>query len=389
MGWNDPGNNNPWNTGGGNNGNRGGNKNEPDLDELAKKLQEKLSGIFGGGSGGNGKSSAGGNAGLFGLLLAGLIIAAAFSAMHKINPGEEGVVLRFGKDVNTTLQPGLSVRMPWPIETVQRVDVKQVRETAFNGTMLTQDDNLVDILLTVQYRISDAREYLFYDQLPHVTMGKATASAIREVIGKTSMEGALKDDRIGVANRTMETLQEILNNYRTGLKVSSVNLDRSQAPKEVQGAFEDAIKAGTDKERMKNEAEAYANDVVPKARGAAARIVQEAQGYRDSVIARAEGEASRFDQLLKEYRRSPRVLRDRLYLDAMEEVLSSTSKVIVDNKDGGNTLMYLPIDKLIEKGNKTSQSSTSNANTKSTSSGSTVSAPVNNTRSRDRYRETR
>lgn len=352
MGWNEPGNNDPW-SGGSNGGGRrpnGGQEGPPDLDEALRKLQAQLSAMFGGG--GN-KGGSGGNAGAPGfggiIVLALLLLlgAAAVSSVHIIEPAERGVVMRFGRYVDT-LPPGLSMRLPFPIERVISVDVEQVRRLDYAGTMLAKDENIVDIKLALQYRIGDPYQYLFSVENPETTIKEATASAFREVVGQNTMDFVIKDGRSEVAARAKELLQEILDGYKTGLVVAGVNLANAQAPAAVQAAFEDANKAREDGERLKNEGEAYANDVIPKARGGAARVLEEANAYKASLVAKAEGESERFTKLLREYKKAPDVTRDRLYIETIEGIYADTSKVIVDTSDGSNPLMYVPLDKIMQ-----------------------------------------
>lgn len=360
MAWNEPGGGkDPW-------GGRGGDQGPPDLDEIVRKMQNKMGGLFGGRKGGGGVG-AGGSGG--GMMVAGVIAVVAVlvwlaSGFYIVDEGKRGVQLRFGEFRQITM-PGLHWHIPYPIEQVERVDVEQrrfvevgYRSVAGSGSssaqpvpkealMLTQDENIVDIRVAVQYQVKDAREYLFNVRDPDVTLKQATESAIREVIGKSRMDFVLTEGRSEVAGLAKDLIQSILDQYNAGLLVTTVNMQDAQPPEEVQGAFVDAIKAREDEERQKNEAQAYANDIIPKARGAAARILEEANGYQLSVIARAEGEASRFEQLLTEYAKAPEVTRKRLYLDTMEEVLANSSKVTVDVSKGNN-LLYLPLDQMLQ-----------------------------------------
>ncbi|MDD9892396.1 MAG: FtsH protease activity modulator HflK [Gammaproteobacteria bacterium] len=390
MGWNEPGNNDPWSNGGSGNNSGGGRRpnggqdGPPDLDEALRKLQEQLGAMFGGGgkksSGGGGASA--GFGGILALILLLALGAAAVSSAHIIEPAERGVVTRFGRYVDT-LPPGLSFTLPFPIDRVEHVDVDQVRRLGYNGTMLTQDENIVDLKLVVQYKVDDPYRYLFALQDPEKTIDEATASAIREVVGKSKMDFVITDGRSELAENAKFLLQEVLNSYESGVIVVSVNLTDAQAPAAVQDAFEDAIKAREDGERLKNEGEAYANDVIPRARGRAARVLEEANAYRESLVAKAEGESERFTKLLAEYKKAPEVTRERLYLETIESVLGDTSKVMIDTDGNGNALMYLPIDKLMEKSAAGSSNSASNV---SSSSSTTTSQPLNQ---RARYRDGR
>lgn len=346
MAWNEPGGSgkDPW-------GSQGGDQGPPDLDELARKFQQKLGGLFGGKGGGSGGGSGGTGGGAsrigIGLVLGALVAVWVFSGIYIVAPAERAVVLQFGRYVKTT-GPGPHW-VPRFIQTVEKVNVEQIRNIQRQSSMLTQDENIISIALAVQYRVKDAKDYLFQVRDPDLTLREATESAMREVIGKSKLDFALTEGRSEIVARTEVLLQEILDNYVTGLQVTSVNLQDAQPPEQVQGAFDDAIKAREDEQRLKNEAEAYSNEVIPVARGNAARQLEEANAYKEQVIAQAEGEASRFEQLLAEYQKAPKVTRQRLYLETMESVLANSSKVMVD-VEGGNNLMYLPLDQLMQRG---------------------------------------
>lgn len=343
MAWNEPGpNRDPWNQGPGKPGNGG----PPDLDEMLKRLKAR----FGGGAGGGGGSRGGpasplpkATVGLVAAIIAGLWLASGF---YVVDEQERGVILRFGA-YDRTAVPGVGWRMPWPVESLERVNVTRVRQITDRQSMLTKDENIVDIELSVQYRVSSAEEFLFNVQDPDITLQQATKSAVREAVGQSGMDFILTEGRQAIADSTKQLLQDSLDSYKTGLIVTEVNLQQAQPPEAVQAAFADAIKAREDQERLKNEAQAYANDRLPKARGAAARQVEEATAYRDQVVARAEGDASRFKALLAEYRKAPAVTRDRLYLDSMSEVMSGSSKIMID-VDSGNPMFYLPLDQLLK-----------------------------------------
>ena len=371
MAWNEPGGSgkDPW----GSQGDQG----PPDLDELARKFQQKLNSLFGGKRGGG--SAGGGSVGPgktgrlgIGFIIALLALVWVLSGIYIVGPAERGVVLRFGKYVDTTT-PGPHW-FPRFIETVETVNVEQIRNVQRQALMLTQDENIISIALGVQYRVKDAKDYLFNVRDPDLTLRSATDSAMREVIGKSKLDFALTEGRSEIVARTEALIQEILDRYQSGLQITSVNLQDAQPPEQVQGAFFDAIKAREDEQRQKNEAEAYSNQVIPVARGNAARKLEEANAYKDQVIAQAEGEASRFSQLLAEYQKAPEVTRQRLYLDTMESVLSNTSKVVMDVKDG-NSLMYLPLDKLMQRSNPGIESSATGGSAASGSSGSGSTAP--------------
>lgn len=359
MAWNEPGGSkdkDPW--GGG----QGDGQGPPDLDEVVRKMQEKFRGIFGG-KGGAGKGGGPGRGASLGIGTLILVVVGlwALSGLYIVDEGKRGVVLRFG-DYKETAQAGLHWHIPYPIETVEIVDVEQIRtaEIGFRSgvggqtiqavpreaLMLTQDENIIDIKLAVQYRVQNASDYLFNVRNPDETLHQASESALREVIGKSKMDFALTEGRAEIVARTNTVTQNILDDYESGLQITSVNMQDAQPPEQVQDAFNDAVKAREDEVRLRNEAEAYANDILPRARGQAARIVEEANAYRDQVIARAEGDASRFEQILAEYQQAPGVTRERLYLDGVESILTNASKVMVD-VEGGNNLLYLPLDRLI------------------------------------------
>ncbi len=352
MAWNEPGGGNgskdPW-------GNKGGKQDgPPDLDEVFKKLNEKVTSIFGGkgGRASGGGSSAGGTKGL-GFIAAILVVLWAFSGIYIVDEGREGVILRFGGFDRIT-EPGPHW-YPRFIETVEIVDVERVRSINIGGTiheslMLTRDENIVDIQFAVQYKVSNVKNYIFNVRDPDTTLRQVSETAMREVVGKNDMDFVIKDGRVQVAVRTKDLMQKVLDIYKTGLVVTNLNMQNAQPPEQVQHAFNDAIKAREDKERLVNEAEAYSNDILPRSRGKAARMSQEAQAYRDEIIAKADGETSRFLKILTEYKKAPAVTRERLYLETMEEVLGKSNKVLIDVKKGNN-LMYLPLDRLGSRGN--------------------------------------
>lgn len=338
MAWNEPGkggrDRDPW-------GGRGDEPGGPDLDELIKGMQRKFGGLFGGGRKGGGRGETGSMVGLISIVV---LLVLAFEMIHIIEPSQRGVVLRFGAHVQT-LMPGPAIRLPRPFERVERVNVEEVERYSHKALMLTQDENIVDVELNVQFRRTDPTAYLFNVQNPESTLGEAAESAIREIAGKATLDFILTEGRAEVAASTRTLLQETLDQYEAGITVISVNLVDAQPPEPVQAAFADAIRAREDRERLVNEAQAYANDVVPRARGAAARQLEEANAYRESVTARAEGEASRFTQLLAEYQRAPDVTRQRLYIESIEAVLASANMVLMDGGDGNLTV--LPLDQLL------------------------------------------
>ena len=335
MAWNQPGNKgerpNPWGGGG---GNKGGN-NPPGLDDLLKKLN----GMFGGGSGG-GKFK---ETDLIKWVLGGVVVLWLVFGFYRVEQAEEAVILRFGK-IYSTQTAGLHWRPPL-IDRVQKVNIQRVEQSALNATMITEDANIVEIALSVQYRISDAKKYLMKVSNPESSLNHATESALRHVVGSSKMIYILNEGRATIARDVQPRLQGYLDSYNTGLTVTGVNILEALPPKEVKAAFDDVIRAKEDKERLKNQAETYANGIVPEARGQAARLMAEAEGYKLEVVDRASGDASRFDQLIAEYRKAPGVTRSRLYYETMESVLSKTSKVVVDGNN--NQMLYLPLDKMI------------------------------------------
>lgn len=345
MAWNEPGGSgdkDPW-------GNRG-NQGPPDLDEVFKNFQKKFGSLFGGKGGrGGGRRSGTGSGGTIGIAIVIAIVMLFWMAtgFYKIEEAERGIILRFGKHVDTT-QSGLHWHWPTPIESVTKVDITRVTPVPLRATMLTQDENIVDIEGTIQYQIADPTSYLFNVRIPEVSLTQAAESALRESIGKSKMDYVITEGRGQIAFQVQELIQQILDSYGTGMRVIKVNILNAKPPEAVKDAFDDVTQAREDEVRLINEAEAYRNEVLPKARGAAARLREEADGYNKEVTARAEGEADRFTQLLHEYEQAPRVTRDRLYLDMMESVLGNSSKVLVDI-EGNNNLLYLPLDKLMSR----------------------------------------
>lgn len=345
MAWNEPGGSggkDPW-------GNRRNEQGPPDLDEILKKLQDRLSGLFGGrGSGGGG--SGGGTLGL-GLIAVLLVAVWALSGIYIVDQGKQGVVTQFGKFVHVT-EPGPHW-FPRFIQSVELVNIDQNRSVSIGGTadealMLTQDENIVDIQFTVQYNVKDPQHYLFNVRGPDATLRQAAESAMREVVGKNTMDFVITVGRDDVAARTKSLSQEILDRYHSGLHITELSLQQAQAPDQVQDAFLDAIKAREDEQRFKNNAEAYKNEILPRARGEAARMLEEAQAYRMEVEARAEGDTARFLAVLSEYEKAPNVTRNRLYLETMQDVLTRSNKVMID-VENGNNLLYLPLDRLMDR----------------------------------------
>lgn len=354
MGLNDP----QW-------GKNKGDSGPPDLDDVLRNVNKKINSIFGqkkGGSGGGdeGPRSQGSSphsSGSIALILGLLVVVWLASGFYIVDEGHRGVVLRFGQFVDTT-PAGLRWHMPYPIEKVEIVNVSQVRTVEIGyrnnvrskvlreSLMLTDDENIIDIQFAVQYILNNPEFFLFKNRNPDEAVLQAAETAIRQVIGKSKMDYVLYEGREQVAANATQLMQKILDRYEIGISISRVTMQNAQPPEQVQAAFDDAVKAGQDRERQKNEGQAYANDVIPRAVGNAARLIQESEGYKQRVIVSAEGDASRFEQILSEYSKAPKVTRERLYLDMMQQVLSNTSKIIVDQKNGNN-LLYLPLDKLI------------------------------------------
>ena len=341
MAWNDPGKNeNPWQ--------RKPDKGPPDLDEVLRRLQKKLRSLFGGSGAAGGGASAGGRAmGVGSILLALVALWALFSSFYLNEAAERSVITRFGKYVKTT-SGGFNVRLPWPIDRRTVINVTEFRSFTDRTRMLTQDEALVDINLAVQYRRADPVKFAFNVRDPEATLGEVSESAIREIIGQSKLDFVLETGRQEIGARTKELVQRTIAAYNTGIEVISVNLQDVSVPEQVAPAQKDAIKAREDKERSTLSAQTYANDIVPKARGAAVSVVEGARAYRSRVIADAEGETSRFLALAGEYQRAPAVTRERLYLETMEQVLGSASKILVDVEGSGN-MIYLPLDKLLEQ----------------------------------------
>lgn len=340
MAWNEPGGGkDPW-------GNRG-DQGPPDLDEAFRKLQAQLSGIFGGGSGGGGGGS-GLNLRMFALILIAVLIVYGFVGLYQIEQDERGVVFRFGAAQEEVVMPGLHWNPPL-IDVVETVNVTRVNSHSHQALMLTEDENIVDVALTVQYVVSDPVGYLVNVREPRASLTQATESALRHVVGSSVMDDVITAGREAIAIEVQERLQAYLDNYGTGIHLDKVNIDRSAPPSQVADAFNDVQKAKEDEQRFINEANAYAESIIPEARGEAQQIIEQANAYRDRVVARSEGEADRFNNLLVEYQQATEVTRDRLYIDAMETVLSNTTKIMV-SVDGGNNIMYLPLDRLMQQG---------------------------------------
>lgn len=394
--------------------NNGGNGGPPDLDELWRDFNRKLNGLFGGKDQGSGPSDPGNGSGFrpdmkgAGLgvgMVAGLVaLIWAGSGVFIVQEGHQAVVTTFGK-YSSTLGAGLQWRLPYPIQQHRTVGVTELRSvevgrnaivqaTALrDSSMLTRDENIVDIRFTVQYRLKDARAYLFENREPDEAVIQASESAIREIVGRSKVDSVLYERRDGIASDLVKAVQVQLDRLNTGIVIANVNLQNVQVPEQVQAAFDDAVKAGADRDRFKNEGQAYASDVIPKAQGAAARLREESEGYKSRVVAQAEGDAQRFNSVLAEYQKAPAVTRDRLYLDTMQQVFSNVTKVMVDSRSGSN-LLYLPLDKLMQQTaspSVVSTPATSVAPVPATESQPAVAADSARTRdsARSRDRETR
>ena len=353
MPWNEPGRG----SGGGGGGDRdpwkgGGGQQPPDLDEVFANVQRRLKKIMGGGEGGGAGSSGSGSGGSGGPsmagigLLVGLLLAiwVVWNSVHIIDEAERGVVLRFGEHVRT-LTPGLSFTLPRPIDVVERVNVTRVRSLESSSRMLTGDENLIELAFAVQYRVFQPENFLFNVQEPEVALGHAADSAMREIVGTNNMDFILEIGRGQIALDTQALLIQILERLEAGIELTSFNLQEVRPPAQVRAAFDDVVRAREDQIRFANEAQAYANQVVPEARGRAARILEEAQAFREAIIAQATGDADRFIAILTEYSRAPEVTRERLYLETMERVLGRSAKILMDVESTGN-IFYLPLDGL-------------------------------------------
>ena len=357
--------------------NKGGNQGPPDLDELWRDFNRKLGGLFGGAKpsarpgnasgSGNGGGSGGGfqpdmkTAGIgVGLIAAVVVLIWLGTGFFIVQEGQQAVITQFGK-YRSTVGAGFNWRLPYPIQRHELIFVTQIRsvdvgrDTVIKATglresaMLTEDENIVEIKFAVQYRLSDARAFLFESKNPGEAVVQAAETAVREVVGKMKMDSALSEERDQIAPRVRTLMQKILDRYKVGIEVVGINLQQGgvRPPEQVQAAFDDVLKAGQERERAKNEAQAYANDVVPRAVGSASRLKEEADAYKARIVAQAQGDAQRFKSVLAEYQKAPQVTRDRMYLDSMQQIYSNVTKVLVDSKQGSN-LLYLPLDKVMQ-----------------------------------------
>ena len=346
----------------------------PDLEELWRDLNRRLAGLFGGRKGGGPRDAGGGGPSFtpngkstkaIAVIVLGIVIAIWLaSGFFIVQEGQTGVILQFGRYKSMT-GAGIQWRLPYPIQANEIVNLSGVRtvEVGYSGSlrtkvpreslMLTDDENIIDVQMAVQYRLKDAPEYLFNNRYPDEAVKQSAETAIREIVGRSKMDFVLYSGREQVAIQAQTLAQQILDRYQTGILISSITIQSAQPPEQVQAAFDDAVKAGQDRERAKNEGQAYANDVIPRARGNASRLLQEADGYKQRVIATAEGDASRFGQVVAEYAKAPVVTRERMYLDTMQDIYSNAVKVMVDARSGGNLLM-LPLDKLLQQASQES-----------------------------------
>lgn len=345
MAWNEPGGGkDPW---GGNNGGDG----PPDLDEALQKLRSRMDKIFGG-SGGS--SDGGSSKSLVGIILVVLVLGWGMMGFYQVDEKEQAVVLRLGKYLDT-VGAGLNWNPPL-VDSVTKVRVTEERQYSSRGHMLTEDENIVELPLTVQYNISNVKDFVLNVKTPEVSLRQATDSALRHVVGSSKLDEVVSTGRLKIGDEVKLRLQTYLDNYGTGINVRKINIQEAKPPSEVKEAYDDVIKAREDQERLINEAQAYSNGIIPEARGKAQRMIEEANAYREQVVAEAEGESKRFESLLTEYQKAPEVTRQRLYLDAIQEVMSNSSKVLVD-VEGGNNMLYLPLDKIVQPNTGRTQSS--------------------------------
>ncbi|MFC5500032.1 FtsH protease activity modulator HflK [Caenimonas terrae] len=372
---------------------KGPNQGPPDLDELWRDFNRKLGGLFGGkgrrpdSGGGLGGGDGGGgfqpdmrSAGIGAIVVAAVVVLIWLgTGFFIVQEGQQAVITQFGK-YHGTVEAGFNWRLPWPIQRHETVNLTQLRSVEIGrnsvvqatglkeSSMLTQDENIVDVRFTIQYRLKNAAQFLFENRNPDDAVIKAAESAIREVVGRVNMDDLLGRNSENIQRDVAKSIQVQMDRYKTGIEVQNVNIQNVQPPEQVQAAFDDALKAGQDRDRLKNEGQAYANDVIPRAKGAAARLKEESDGYSARIVAQAEGDAQRFRSVLAEYQKAPQVTRDRMYIDAMQQVYSSVTKVLVDSRQG-NSLLYLPLDKLIQQA-----SATAAADSSSSSAGSPAAA---------------
>ena len=378
MAWNESGNGkNPWDRSRGQDG-------PPDLDKIVREWQQRINALFGGRRRTDGSS----NSPMFILLLVLIAIGWAATGLYRVDDAERGVVLRFGQFQSPVTMPGLRWHLPWPIEDVERVNITAVNRFSRTTRMLTADENIVVVDMVVQYRNADPIAYLFKVRDPEEVLGNVSESAIREVIGQREMDFILGAGRAEIAIKTAEVIQEALDYYNVGIVVTKVNLQDVNFPSQVEAAVQDAIKAREDEVRLGFEAQTYANDILPRARGEAVRRIQDAEAYREGVIANAQGEAARFEKLLVEYHKAPEVTRERLYIEAIEDVYAEANKVLMDASGSGN-LLYLPVDKIIEQQQQRRSSGSASGNSTGSSTNADAAAGSRATRDDQRRRGTR
>jgi len=385
-------------------GSRNNNGGPPDLDEMLRQFSRRLNGLFGKGPSRNQPDGQGPGIAILPIIILIVLIWMA-TGFYIVDQGSRGVVLRFGKHVETTL-PGPRWHFPFPIESADVVTMEQVRtlEVGYRhagegGTsrsrelreslMLTDDENIIDLQFAVQYNIKSPEDFLFYNRDVEAAVRGTAETAIREIVGKNKMDFVLYEGRTEIAALAKKLMQDILDRYKSGINIVNVNMQNAQPPEQVQAAFDDAVKAGQDLERQKNEGQAYANDIIPKARGAAARLLEEAAGYKVRVINEAQGDASRFNQVLSQYEKAPEVTRRRLYLDAQEQILSKVSKIVVDQKGGSGNLLYLPLDKLMATVEATPAQAAAGTTTAPVQSSDEINAQRSREAFRSRERESR
>ena len=399
-------------------GGRGANQGPPDLDELWRDFNRKLGGLFGGGRGGGNNHRPGGSGGPGGFqpdmknagLGVGVIGVVALliwlgTGFFIVQEGQQAVITQFGK-YHSTVGAGFNWRLPYPFQRQETINVTQIRSVDVGrdsiikstglreSAMLTQDENIVEIKFAVQYRLNDARAYLFESKNPADAVVQAADSAVREVVGKMTMDNAMADERDQIAPRVRDLMQTILDRYQVGIEVVAVNMQQGgvRPPEQVQAAFDDVLKAGQERERVKNQAQAYANDVVPRASGTAARLKEEAEGYKARIVAQAQGDTQRFNSVLAEYQKAPQVTRDRMYVDTMQQIYSGVNKIIIDSRSGGN-LMYLPLDKVMQASGATVNATPAPAQAAPAAPSPSAQVPSADARARDnarsRDRETR
>lgn len=387
-----------------------GQGNPPDLDELWGDLNRKLAGLFRGKNGGNGQPPGGGNGGFqpdmknagagIGVIAGVAVLIWLGTGFFIVQEGQQAVITQFGK-YQSTVGAGFNWRLPYPVQRHELVTVTQIRSADVGrdnvikstglreSAMLTRDENIVEIKFAVQYRLSDARAWLFESKNPADAVVQAAETSVREVVGKMSMDAAMQDERDQIAPRVRDLMQTILDRYKVGVEVVGINLQQSgvRPPEQVQASFDDVLKAAQERERAKNEAQAYANDVVPRAVGVASRMQEEAAGYKERIVAQAQGDGQRFSSLLAEYQKAPQVTRDRLYLESMQQIYGNVTKVLVDSSKGSN-LLYLPLDKIMQATGQAGAAGDAAAAAGSPAAGTVTvpSSPPNDVRARDTSR---